>query len=72
MNGGIIRALRLKRGMTLNQLAVLSGVSKSYISYIERGLQKNPSIIVLKKISEALDVEFIQLIECLNSSQEMK
>ncbi|WP_081599648.1 helix-turn-helix domain-containing protein [Halalkalibacterium ligniniphilum] len=35
--------------MTLNQLAILSGVSKSYISYIERGLQKNLSIVVLKK-----------------------
>ncbi|TWI58121.1 helix-turn-helix domain-containing protein [Halalkalibacter nanhaiisediminis] len=66
MNGGIIRALRQKRGMTLNQLAVISGVSKSYISYIERGLQKNPSIIVLKKISEALDIEFLQLVESLN------
>ncbi|MFC0561178.1 helix-turn-helix domain-containing protein [Halalkalibacter alkalisediminis] len=66
MNGGNIRMIREEKGMTLNELAALSGVSKSYISYIERGMQKNPSISVLEKISTALGIEFIELIESLN------
>lgn len=66
MNGGSIRDLRKSKGMSLNELAQISGVSKSYISYIERGLQKNPSIIVLKKISEALNIEFITLLESMH------
>ncbi|WP_227936957.1 helix-turn-helix domain-containing protein [Alkalihalobacillus deserti] len=66
MNGGNIRKIREKKGMTLNELAAQSGVSKSYISYIERGMQKNPSISVLEKISTALGIKFIELIETLN------
>lgn len=66
MNGRSIRDLRKSKGMSLNELAQISGVSKSYISYIERGLQKNPSIIVLKKISEALNIEFITLLESMH------
>ncbi|MCK0470361.1 helix-turn-helix domain-containing protein [Halalkalibacter sp. APA_J-10(15)] len=72
MNGGNIRDLRKSKGMSLNELADVSGVSKSYISYIERGLQRNPSIIVLKKISDALDVEFMTLIEKMNQTEENK
>lgn len=70
MNGGNLRDLRKKRGMSLNELAENSGVSKSYISYIERGVQKNPSITVLEKISKALDIELIQLIQYMNISNE--
>lgn len=68
MNGGKIRIIREEKGMTLNELAFQSGVSKSYISYIERGMQKNPSISVLEKISVALGIEFIELIESLNDT----
>ncbi|MBP3951530.1 helix-turn-helix domain-containing protein [Bacillus suaedae] len=70
MNGRSIRDLRKSKGMSLNELAQVSGVSKSYISYIERGLQKNPSIIVLKKISEALNIEFITLLESMHEVKQ--
>ncbi|MDQ0207162.1 transcriptional regulator with XRE-family HTH domain [Alkalicoccobacillus murimartini] len=63
MDGKRIRSLRKERGMTLNQLSEYSGVSKSYISYVERGLQKNPSIEILSKLSKAMDITFIELIK---------
>ncbi|RXJ04049.1 XRE family transcriptional regulator [Anaerobacillus alkaliphilus] len=66
MNGESIRELRKKKRMSIDQLSDLSGVSKSYISYIERGLQNNPSIAVIEKISKALDVQLVDLIEGLN------
>ncbi len=66
MNGGNIRELRNKKGLSLDELAALSGISKSYISYIERGLQNNPSISILEKIAGALNVNIIELIELMN------
>ncbi|MDE5413772.1 helix-turn-helix domain-containing protein [Alkalihalobacterium chitinilyticum] len=70
MNGGNIRQLRQKKGMSLDRLSELSGVSKSYLSYIERGLQTNPSISVLEKMSQALGVELLYLIEVINTDSE--
>lgn len=54
MIGDYIKELREKRGYTLTQLADKAGVSKSYLSMIERNLQQNPSIQFLEKISDIL------------------
>ena len=55
MVGDRIKKLREQKGLTINELSQLSNVSKSYISSIERGIQKNPSIKVLKKIAKTLN-----------------
>ncbi|EKN68972.1 helix-turn-helix transcriptional regulator [Schinkia azotoformans] len=62
MNGKKIRDLRMKKGMSLTELAKLSGISKSYLSFIERGKQTNPSIEVIEKISKALSVDLQSLL----------
>lgn len=62
MVGDRIKYLREQMGLTINELANLSNVSKSYISSIERGIQKNPSIRVLKKISITLNTSLEDLI----------
>lgn len=49
MIGRIIRLYRKRKGYSINQLAVESGVSKSYLSKIERGVHTNPSVQFLKK-----------------------
>ncbi|WNF35325.1 helix-turn-helix transcriptional regulator [Bacillaceae bacterium IKA-2] len=72
MNGVNIRKLRKQKKMSLDQFANISGVSKSYISYIERGLQKNPSLSVLEKMAKAFDVELIYLIKILNTPVEVE
>ncbi len=51
--GATIRALRLQNGMTLNALAVASGVSAGMLSQIERDLA-NPSLRVLSQVRNAL------------------
>ncbi len=44
MIGRIIRLYRRRKGYSINQLAVEAGVSKSYLSKIERGFtQIRPS-----------------------------
>ncbi len=61
MLGNRIRIFRSERGLTLSQLAKMSGLSASYLSTIERGLKK-PSVPALKQISESLNVSSALLI----------
>lgn len=55
-----IKQKRIEKNLTQEQLANLSGVSKSYIGDLERG-EKEPTISVLCKIANALDVDIKEL-----------
>ncbi|KUP05115.1 transcriptional regulator [Bacillus coahuilensis m2-6] len=70
MVGNRIRMLREERKLTMQELAVRSKVSKSYISSIERGLQKNPSIRILLRIADTLHVELEDLFDSTASRFE--
>ncbi|MCR2802495.1 helix-turn-helix domain-containing protein [Paenibacillus soyae] len=61
MIGERIKQLREDKGYSITKLADLAGVSKSYLSYIERNVQNNPSLQVLAKIAFHLDtnIEFL-------------
>ncbi|GGF30973.1 hypothetical protein GCM10010954_32670 [Halobacillus andaensis] len=70
--GERIRVLRLGKGLSVNQFANLSGVSKSYISNIERGVQKNPSLSVMRKLATTLDVPLEDLLSHVNEQRKAK
>src|SRR5215218_6618567 len=53
--GGRVRRLRRRRGLTLDELAGVSGVSRAMISKLERG-EKNPTLVVAAKLAEGLGV----------------
>ena len=57
-----LKRFRQYRGMSLDQMAERTGVSKSMLAQIERG-QANPSIGVLCKITVGLQIEFEDLIQ---------
>lgn len=57
-----VRTLRSDRGMTLDGLAELSGVSRSTISLIERG-ESSPTAAVLDKLAAGLGVTLSALFE---------
>jgi len=59
--GGNLRRLRGKRGLSLEKLSRLSGVSRAMLGQVELG-QSAPTINVLWKISTALGVPFSALI----------
>jgi transcriptional regulator with XRE-family HTH domain len=59
--GGNLRRLRTKRGLSLERLSQLSGVSRAMLGQIELG-QSAPTINVLWKIARALEVTFSALI----------
>lgn len=46
---------KLKR-LSLSELAERASVAKSYLSNVERGIQKNPSIQFIEKVAAALHV----------------
>jgi transcriptional regulator with XRE-family HTH domain len=53
--GRRIRTLRTERGLTLTGLAALVGITRSFLSSVERGVAY-PSILVLRSIASALEV----------------
>ena len=59
--GGNLRRLRGQRGLSLERLSQLSGVSRAMLGQVELG-QSAPTINVLWKISSALGVPFSALI----------
>lgn len=52
----LLRAVRKQRGLTLEALAQQTGLTKSYLSKIERR-RSTPSIAVALKVAKALDVD---------------
>ncbi|MFJ7680003.1 helix-turn-helix domain-containing protein [Peribacillus sp. NPDC097198] len=70
MIGKNIAEIRKRRGYTLSELAKMSKISKSYLSNIERNINKNPSLEVMKKIATVLKVDLLTLLK--NGSEEDK
>lgn len=60
--GPTIRALRLERGMTLDQLAAGAGISASHLSRLERG-QAEPSFTVAAALAKTIGVSLSELVE---------
>ena len=54
--GEILRQIRGERGLSQEDLGFESGYHRTYISLLERG-QKNPSLKVLFRLSEVLEVK---------------
>lgn len=63
MFGDNIAEIRKQRGYTLSKLAELTNISKSYLSNIERNLNKNPSLQIMLKIAEVLNVKLETLLK---------
>ena len=55
----ILRDERRKRGLTLDEAAVQAGISKSYLSDIERGRRGNPESVlnILNRVLQVYDLE---------------
>jgi transcriptional regulator with XRE-family HTH domain len=58
--GQALRAARLGHGLTLRQVAERSGLSRTFISQVERG-EVSPSVASLTKIAEALSIHLAEL-----------
>lgn len=58
--GTTVRTLRRSRGWSQEELADATGLDRTYISGIERGV-RNPSLLTQKRIADALGVSLATL-----------
>jgi transcriptional regulator with XRE-family HTH domain len=66
--GASIRRRRSGADMTLEDLAAAAHLSVTYLGQTERG-QRNPSVLVLWRIADALDITLEQLAASSSASQ---
>lgn len=59
----MLRELRIKRGISQNELARRAGVKQSVISYIENGRTKHPRIDTLTALAAVLGVSVEKLVK---------
>jgi len=60
--GERLRTERMLKGLSVTELADRAGISKAYVSQLEAGAQQNPSLDVLKKLADALEITVGRLI----------
>lgn len=66
--GWNLRRLRAARELNQEDFATDSGFDRGYISGIERGV-RNPSILVLERIAQALGVDVVELLDAATAQQ---
>jgi transcriptional regulator with XRE-family HTH domain len=67
--GERIRHFREERGLTINALANLAGISQSYLRELELG-NKNPTVEYLEYICDALKISLVTFFDLKNEASE--
>jgi transcriptional regulator with XRE-family HTH domain len=57
-----VKNVRRERGLSQEELAFECGLHRTYVSGVERGI-RNPTVVVLEKIAEALKVPAGRLLD---------
>lgn len=60
--GGNVKKFRLKRGFSQEGLAFETGLHRTYVSGVERGV-RNPTALVIERLAIALEVPPDQLLK---------
>ena len=56
-----LKEFRIEKGYPLDELAKLSGISVSYMSELENGSKRNPSLDIVHKIARALNTDIVDI-----------
>ncbi len=67
----LLQRERMRRGMSMTQVAEQSGLSRQMISYIEQGM-RNPTLDTLLRITIALNVDLSKLIKRASKARSRK
>jgi transcriptional regulator with XRE-family HTH domain len=60
--GRNVKRIRVKKGLTQERLAEISGFSQQYISGLEGG-NRNPTIITIYELAVALGIPYFDLLK---------
>jgi transcriptional regulator with XRE-family HTH domain len=60
--GRVLRAMRVEKGYSQVDLAKRAKVTNVYLSLLESGKKKNPSLAVLRRLAKALAVPVAELL----------
>ena len=61
--GRVLKTLRESRGLNRVELAKRAAITVAYVSALELGKRKNPSLEVLQRLAKALGVPVTALLE---------
>lgn len=64
-----------QRGITLNKLSTICGITQSTLNNIVSGVSKNPTISTIKKICDGLEIDIVAFFDApifQNLEQEIK
>lgn len=67
-----IKNLRKSKGISLNKLHQMTGVSRAYLHDLENNRRFNPTLFILQKISEVLEVNIKDLFYSPNDIDNLK
>lgn len=70
MFGKNIRKIREEKGYGINELSRISGVNASYISALERDEKKNPSVEILTKLANSLEVNINEIMKADSATHQ--
>jgi transcriptional regulator with XRE-family HTH domain len=71
MMGDELRKLRERAGLTQEQLSFMAGLSRPYVSQLERDL-KSPTVDTLFRICDALEVSAASVIKRVDAARKRK
>ena len=60
--GHVLKTLREQRGLSQINLARQAKVTNVYLSMLENGKRKNPSLLLLRRLAKALGVPVTELL----------
>ena len=61
--GSMLKVLRKRQGVSQRALGKRVKVSDAYITMLDTGVRKNPSLPVLRRLAKALGVPVTELLE---------
>ena len=67
-----IKPIRKKRELTLYELSKRTGISRTYLRGLENNKKFNPTLFILKKIAEELEVNIKDLFYSLDEIEKLK
>lgn len=66
--GITVRALREQRGLSQEKLAAVAGISRTYMSEVERGVT-TVSLVTIEKLARGLDLTMSRLLHHVESTR---